>query len=155
MRVAYEQQYLEIRDMTNFEEIDIVELLPQRPPMVMVGKILSCESNRITTRFTISEENVFSYNGNFQESGLIENIAQTAAALSGYQAKLNNEKVKLGFIGSIRNLDIFSLPEVGSEIETSVEVIGQVMNVDMIKGEIRLNNEVIAQCEMRIFLENN
>lgn len=141
--------------MTNFEEIDIVELLPQRPPMVMVGKILSCESNRITTRFTISEENVFSYNGNFQESGLIENIAQTAAALSGYQAKLNNEKVKLGFIGSIRNLDIFSLPEVGSEIETSVEVIGQVMNVDMIKGEIRLNNEVIAQCEMRIFLENN
>lgn len=141
--------------MTNFEEIDIVELLPQRPPMVMVGKILSCESNRITTRFTISEENVFSYNGNFQESGLIENIAQTAAALSGYQAKLNNEKVKLGFIGSIRNLDIFSLPGVGSEIETSVEVIGQVMNVDMIKGEIRLNNEVIAQCEMRIFLENN
>ena len=141
--------------MTNFEEIDIIELLPQRPPMVMVGKILSCESNRITTRFTISEENVFSYNGNFQESGLIENIAQTAAALSGYQAKLNNEKVKLGFIGSIRNLDIFSLPEVGSEIETSVEVIGQVMNVDMIKGEIRLNNEVIAQCEMRIFLENN
>lgn len=141
--------------MTKLEEIDIIELLPQRPPMVMVCKILSCESNRITTRFTISEENVFSYNGNFQESGLIENIAQTAAALSGYQAKLNNEKVKLGFIGSIRNLDIFSLPEVGSEIETSVEVIGQVMNVDMIKGEIRLNNEVIAQCEMRIFLENN
>lgn len=141
--------------MTKLEEIDIIELLPQRPPMVMVDKILSCESNRITTQFTISEENIFSYNGNFQESGLIENIAQTAAALSGYQAKQNNEKVKLGFIGSIRNLEVFSLPSVGSMIETTVEVVGQVMNVDMIKGVIRQNDEVIAQCEMRIFLENN
>lgn len=141
--------------MTNFEELDIIELLPQRPPMVMVDKIVSCENNHITTQLTIREENVFSFQGNFQESGLIENIAQTAAALSGYQAKKNNEKVKLGFIGSVKNLEISSLPDVGSMIETSVEVIGQVMNVDMIKGEIRQNNQILAQCEMRIFLENN
>jgi|SRR5690554_4446052 len=141
--------------MTNFEEIDIIELLPQRPPMVMVDKILSCENNRITTQLTLKEENIFSFKGSFQESGLIENIAQTAAALSGYQAKKNNEKVKLGFIGSVKNLEISSLPAVGSMIETSVEVIGQVMNVDMIKGEIRQNNQILAQCEMRIFLENN
>lgn len=141
--------------MTDFESIDIIELLPQRPPMVMVDKMIACDNNHITTQLTIREENLFSFQGNFQESGLIENIAQTAAALSGYQAKLNDKKVKLGFIGSVRNLEIISLPAVGSQIETSVEVTGQVMNVDMIKGEIRQNNQVIAQCEMRIFLENN
>lgn len=141
--------------MTDFESIDIIELLPQRPPMVMVDKMIACDNNHITTQLTIREENLFSFQGHFQESGLIENIAQTAAALSGYQAKLNDKNVKLGFIGSVRNLEIISLPAVGSQIETSVEVTGQVMNVDMIKGEIRQNNQVIAQCEMRIFLENN
>lgn len=139
----------------NFEEIDILELLPQRPPMVMVDKIVACKENFITTQLTIKESNVFSFNGSLNESGLVENIAQTAAALSGYQAYINNEKVKLGFIGSIKNLELFTLPAVETTIITSVEVVGKVMNVDMIKGEIRQNNQLIAQCEMRIFLEND
>src|SRR5690554_2654219 len=123
--------------------------------MGMVDIIFFCVNNRITTHLTLNVEIVFEFKDSFQENGLIENIAQTAAALSGYQAKKNNEKVTLGFIGSVKNLEISTLPAVGSMIETSVEVIGQVMNVDMIKGEIRQNNQILAQCEMRIFLENN
>ncbi len=132
---------------------NIIDYIPQRPPMVMVGEIVEVQEEEILTQFVISEDNLLVENGFLSESGIIENIAQTAAAFSGVKAKMNNEKVKVGFIGSVRNLQINSLPKVESTIQTSVKLVGKVMNVDMIEGKITQNGNLIAQCEMRIFLE--
>ncbi|MDI9539247.1 MAG: hypothetical protein QM223_07595 [Bacteroidota bacterium] len=41
----------------------------------------------------------------------------------------------------------------GCEINTTVELIGKVMNVDLIRGVVRHEGKLIAECEMRIFLE--
>ena len=121
--------------------------------MVMVGEIVEVQEEEILTQFFISEDNLLVENGFLSESGIIENIAQTAAAFSGVKAKMNNENVKVGFIGSVRNLQIDSLPKVDSTIQTSVKLVGKVMNVDMIEGKITQDGNIVAQCEMRIFLE--
>ena len=132
---------------------NIIDYIPQRPPMVMVGEIVEVQEEEILTQFFISEDNLLVENGFLSESGIIENIAQTAAAFSGVKAKMNNENVKVGFIGSVRNLQIDSLPKVDSTIQTSVKLVGKVMNVDMIEGKITQDGNIVAQCEMRIFLE--
>jgi 3-hydroxymyristoyl/3-hydroxydecanoyl-(acyl carrier protein) dehydratase len=139
----------------NIEDINIKDLIPQREPVVMVGKLLSATENSVTTALEISATNIFCQNGYFQECGLIENIAQTAAALNGYAALLQNDKVKLGYIGAVKNLVIHALPAVNSVIETTVSLENRVLNVDIIKGIIRQNNSVIAECEMKIFVEEN
>lgn len=120
----------------------------------MVEKVLDVSSQSITTSLRIAEKNVLAHQGLFSESGLVENIAQTAAALSGCMARLNNEKVKLGFIGSVKNLVVHSLPQVGSQIETTVVVTDKVMNVDIIKGVVVQDGKTVAECEMKIFLED-
>jgi len=139
----------------NIEEIDIKELIPQREPIVMVGKLLSATENSVTTALELSEDNIFCQNGFFQECGLIENIAQTAAALNGYAAFLQNDAVKLGYIGAVKNLVVHALPAVNSEIETTVSLENRVLNVDIIKGVIKQNGNVLAECEMKIFVEEN
>ncbi|MFT3739410.1 MAG: hypothetical protein QM786_11680 [Breznakibacter sp.] len=139
----------------DFKAIDIKELIPQREPFVMVGQILEVGDQSITTSLIVSGENVLVHDGFFQESGLVENIAQTAAALSGYVARLNSEKVKLGFIGAIKNLVVHALPEVGTRIETTVEIMDKILNVDIIRGTVRQGKEIMAECEMKIFLEEN
>lgn len=134
-------------------ENNILEYIPQRPPIVMVSEILECTQKSITTIFNIPKRNIFVADGYLQEAGVIENIAQSAAAMTGYQAMTNNSTVKRGFIGSVKKLTIEKLPIAGEAINTEINVITEVMNATVIEGAVFQNNEKIANCEMNIFLE--
>jgi predicted hotdog family 3-hydroxylacyl-ACP dehydratase len=136
-------------------DIDILTLLPQRPPFVMVDKLTNFSMDKVETSFTICENNLFCENGFFSETGIIENIAQTCAARMGYiNAHIHHEHVKIGYIGSIRNLEIFSLPRIGSILHTSVEVIEEVFQMTLIKAVVKSNDEVLASGEMKISVTN-
>ena len=50
----------------------------------MVSSLLSVDERSARSSFTINIENVFVKNNIFQEAGLMENIAQTAALRAGY-----------------------------------------------------------------------
>ncbi len=132
---------------------EISELVPQAHPFLMVSELVEVTTTEVSTKLFINTDNALCVNGLFIEAGLIENIAQSAAAMTGYNALINNEKVKRGFIGSVNNLEIRRLPEVGSTLSTHVIIENQVMNVHIIKGTVYLNEEIIAQGEMKIFLE--
>lgn len=139
--------------MEHISDIDILLLIPQREPMLMVSGLQSASGQSITTWFQIEPENIFVEEGKFRESGLIENIAQSAAALNGYRAKIGGEPVKNGYIGAVKNLEIFHLPEVGVRLITSVEETHQVMDASIVEGEIWAGNQLIARCVMKIFIQ--
>ncbi len=131
---------------------EILDCIPQRPPLVMIDKLLFSTSEKAISGMFIDENNVLVENGFFSESGLIENIAQTAAAGVGYTCKLENKKVPVGFIASIKHIKIHQLPAVGTEITTEVQVINTIMEVSIVAGKVWQNEVLIAECEMRIFV---
>lgn len=132
---------------------DILPFIPQREPFVMIDKLLHVNDTITGTAFTITKENVFNENGFFAAAGLMENIAQTAAAAAGYKALKNNEHVPLGYIAVVKKFEVFFLPEVNNELVTETITTGNVLNMQLIAGKIMLNNKLVAQCEMRIFIE--
>ncbi|MCX6278723.1 MAG: 3-hydroxyacyl-ACP dehydratase [Bacteroidetes bacterium] len=134
--------------MAPFEEINI----PQKPPMVMVERLIEMFDKTAVTSLVIREDNVFCENGLFLEPGLIENMAQTAAAGAGAKPGIKPNGAPLGFIGGIRNLKIKELPKVGEEIITSVTVMHEIFDATVVQAEIMLNNRVIASGELKIFL---
>jgi len=139
--------------MAKIEEIDILEIIPQRPPFLMIDKLISFDKIITTTRFTVREDNLFLEGGNFYESGIIENLAQTCAARMGYIRKiLSNEEVRLGFIGAIKNLKIHFFPKAGDKIETEIEVASEYFNITLVNAKSVCNGEVVAECEMKISL---
>ncbi|HYM93424.1 MAG TPA: hypothetical protein VET23_04745, partial [Chitinophagaceae bacterium] len=127
-------------------------MIPHRPPFVMVDKLLSSDENSTQTTFRVNEENVLVVNGEFSEAGLLENIAQTAAARAGYIAMMENKPVVVGYIGAVKNLEIFDLPKINDELVTEIKIKDQVFDVTVITGTIRCNDKLIAQCEMNIFI---
>jgi predicted hotdog family 3-hydroxylacyl-ACP dehydratase len=135
-------------------EQDIVSLIPQRPPFVMIDEIVYSDENSTRSSFVVKASNIFVANNVLQEPGLVENIAQTAAARAGYTAKQENKPVRLGYIGAIKNLEINSLPAVNETITTEITIVHQVFDVSVISGKIICNNIVLAQCEMKIFITN-
>jgi predicted hotdog family 3-hydroxylacyl-ACP dehydratase len=135
----------------NMEE-NIQLLIPQRPPFVMIGKLLHSDENTTRASFRITEENIFVANGLFREPGLLENIAQTAAARAGSVSRLENKPVQVGFIVAVKNLEITGLPKIGDEIVTEIKIEGQVLNVTIISGQVWCNEILMARCEMKILV---
>ena len=78
---------------------NILDLIPQRAPIVMVDELLDVYGIVSRSRFTIREENIFVDNGILSECGLIEHIAQSAAARVGYIFKSKNQPIPIGYIG--------------------------------------------------------
>lgn len=133
---------------------NILTLIPQRPPFVMVDQLIYSDDKSSRSTFLITKENIFVTNGKFREAGLVENIAQTAAARAGYNAQSENKPVQVGYIGAVKNLEIFALPIINDEIETEVAIENQVFDVTIIVGKVRCNGKLMAQCEMKIFIVN-
>lgn len=132
---------------------EVLDYIPQRTPFVMIDKLVEVDEIKSVSGFHILPENILCSNGYFSESGLIENIAQTAAAGVGYTCKKNNTPVPIGYIASIKDLTIIQLPPINAAIITEVLVTNQVLNISVVKGTVTCLGEIIAQCEMRIFIK--
>ena len=131
---------------------NIHQYLPQRPPMVMVDALLECTSEFYISQFCPKSDNVFNTSGFFNESGLTENMAQTAALGVGYFSVTNNEDVPLGFIGAIKNLKIYKLPRIEETITSKITVLHEVLNATIAKAEAFIGEERIAEGEYKIFI---
>lgn len=127
----------------------IKQYIPQREPVIMVD---SLNEETSITGLTVKDDNIFVKNGFFREPGLIEHIAQSAAAVTGFNFVQQNKNIPLGFIASIRDLEINKLPVTGDKLVTEINIVNQVLNVVIIKGHTKVNEQLIATCEMRIFI---
>lgn len=132
---------------------DILKYIPQRPPIVLISRIYECDKDKVITGFDIIDGHIFSHNNVLTESGIIENMAQTAASRAGYEAVKNNVKPVVGFIGNIKDLEIHFLPPINSELLTEVVTKTQVMNVSIIEAKSYCQDKLVASCEMKIFLQ--
>lgn len=131
----------------------VIELIPQKYPMVMVDGLISNDDTTTVSKFSITENNIFCSDGYFQEPGLIENIAQTAALRSGYEAMQKQEKPTVGYIGSVKRMEIYELPKIDDILRTKVTILNRLMNVLIIQGEATVDKRLMAKGEMNIFLQ--
>lgn len=133
----------------------ITSLIPQAPPFVMIDQLVYSDEKVSRSNLTVREDNIFVENGHFLEAGMVENIAQTAAARVGYIAKEHNVPVPVGYIGAIKNLEVFSLPAVNDLLDTEISIENQIFDVTVITGRVKCREQLLAQCEMKIFISQN
>ena len=133
----------------------ITDLIPQRPPIVMVDELVGVEEDVTTTRLTVREENIFVDGGIFSECGLIEHMAQSAAARVGYLFRSAGKEIPVGYIGSVNNFALVRLPETGETVETRITVVQEVFNITLVEAVSAVGDEEIASCQMKIFLDTD
>ena len=133
----------------------IYDLIPQRPPMVMIDTVLESDDHVICTALTIVEDNILVNGAYLEEAGIIEHIAQTAAALAGYETISHNLSPKLGYIGEVKNFECLIKPAIGDTIQTRLEIIAKIEEVTLVQAVTSLNEQAIATCQMKIFIQEN
>lgn len=131
----------------------ILGLIPQRPPIVMVDSFFGIEENCSYSGLTVTPDNIFCEAGKLQEPGIIEHIAQSAAARIGFIYTQQGAQVPLGFIGSVDKLRIYDLPEVGMKLFTEITVVQEVFDITLIAARVKADEKLIAECRMKIFIK--
>lgn len=133
----------------------MMQYIPQAPPFQMVDRLISTNEIQTICSFTIPEAHIFVDQGVFTEPGIIEHMAQTAAAGSGYAAALENKAAPVGFIGAIKNFKLHSLPTVGQTITTLIEVQHVIGEVQIVTATTTCDETPIAAAEFKIFLQSS
>ena len=133
-------------------DIDILKLIPQRPPFLLVDRLEDFEPMKSVTSFVVKEDGILVRDGVLSEAGLMENIAQSCAARIGYVNLQNSQTVKIGIIGSVKDFCVYEMPAVGSSLETTVDVLNEIFGITLVRAEVKNGEKICASCEMKISL---
>jgi predicted hotdog family 3-hydroxylacyl-ACP dehydratase len=140
-------------------EDNILQLIPQRHPMVMIDCLVSCDDRQVVSQLTIRQDNIFLDKTGMTASGLMETMAQTAAARTGWLMKNKpggeNKTAPVGVIGSIKNFRLYFQPGRGAVLKTTVTIEHEVMQATIVKGKVECNGKLAAESDMQIFLTEN
>lgn len=130
----------------------VANLIPQKFPFVMVDQMHDFTETSLLSGFNIPKEAIFIQNNTFLEAGLIEHMAQSVALHTGYQFFLKNEKAPTGYIGSIKEIEILTLPKVNDTIFSTVTILQEFAGITLVDIVTTLNNKTIAKGQMKTVL---
>ncbi len=128
----------------------IESYIPQRAPFIMIDNLIEVSAKIFKTNFLILPDNIFIEKGILREFALIENIAQSSLAGLAIIKKTSGKKKADGFIGGISKLKLYDLPKVSDTIFTIVNIIAQLENMFLLKGENYLHGNKILECEIQL-----
>jgi predicted hotdog family 3-hydroxylacyl-ACP dehydratase len=136
----------------SFEIQSAADFIPHRPPFVLVDKLLFVDGKTSRCSFAIPEGNLFADDGFYSTAGLVESMAQSAAAGTGYLYRKDHRPVPLGYIGVVQKLQVFDWPPVNTEILMIINLITNILQLSLVSGVVQYKGKILATCEMKIFV---
>lgn len=136
--------------MTDPRTIDIDEIVLQQPPFRFVHRLEAFSDNEATVSFTPGEGNLLMENGCLSAAGIIEHMAQANAARLGFLCVyVLKVPVNIGYIGQVKDLNIFRLPKEGETLTTTVSLRYEVLNISLCEVEVRSGEELLAKATIK------
>lgn len=128
------------------------KIMPHKPPMLLVKKLLHSEENLAEAEVRISPDNPFlDVCGNLHESVFPELVAQTLALNTAYTRSLRNEILASGFVVGFKHFKVYQTAKVYDFLTVKVQKTGQFENLTIIEGKIFYEDCLIAEGEVRIW----
>lgn len=124
--------------------------IPQRAPFIMIDNLIEATPEKFETDFRVLHDNIFVENGILREFALIENIAQSSSVGLAVFKRCSGEKSVDGFIGGISKLKLYHLPKVNDTVYTIVNLLAQIENMFLLRGENYLNGKKLLECELKL-----
>lgn len=134
---------------------ELLALIPQRPPMVLVDRFYGMNEQGSYTGLRIEASCLFCTDGQMDECGVTEHIAQSAAVRVGYLYRSRGEAIPVGFIGSVNKMTWHALPVVGDELRTTIRVEQEIFDITLISATVEVNGRLIAEGQLKIFLKKD
>ena len=146
----------ELGEGFDFAGVDIMEVIPQRRPFVMVDALEHFDITGVRTSFSVRDDNILLEGNSLDPSGILENIAQSCAVRIGFISKyILHKGVDIGYICAIRDMNILRCPLVGETLTTTVKVKDEIMGMTIIDAEVHSGEGPVAEGTMTIALKKD
>jgi len=140
---------------------DPVDLLPHKPPMVFVDRVVACdlEAGTLTAEFDVSPKNLFF---DAEKNGVpayvaLEYMAQTIGCFSGIVDKMKTptESVRAGFVLGTRKLELFLDFFDEGTYRVAVSKVFFDDEIGAFESKIFCGNELVAAGTLNVFRPKN
>lgn len=136
-------------------ETNPLELIPQRPPMVLVDRFEGIDAEGVsTTGYTVVPAGLFVAGGRMSECGIIEHMAQSAAARIGWCCRAERRPVPVGFIGAVSRLELHDLPRTGVHLRTRLRIVQEIGPLSLAEVRTEADGRPLAEGNLKIYLQS-
>ena len=136
-------------------ETNPLELIPQRPPMVLVDRFEGIDAEGVsTTGYTVVPAGLFVAGGRMSECGIIEHMAQSAAARIGWCCRAEGRPVPVGFIGAVSRLELHDLPRTGVHLRTRLRIVQEIGPLSLAEVRTEADGRPLAEGNLKIHLQS-
>ena len=128
-------------------------LIPHRKPVCMVDRLIEFKDQAGTVEAVVSSENaLIENNGQLDQLAVTEMIAQACAAAKGYEGRLANDPVELGFLVGIKKLQFFGKAFAGDKLQIAVRTVGAISGFTVVEGKVMCNQKIIASGKIKLWV---
>ena len=136
-------------------ETNPLELIPQRPPMVLVDRFEGIDAEGVsTTGYTVVPAGLFVAGGRMSECGIIEHMAQSAATRIGWCCRAEGRPVPVGFIGAVSRLELHDLPRTGVHLRTRLRIVQEIGPLSLAEVRTEADGRPLAEGNLKIYLQS-
>jgi 3-hydroxymyristoyl/3-hydroxydecanoyl-(acyl carrier protein) dehydratase len=129
------------------------KLVPHRPPLCFVKRLLEFSAQTGIVESVIESDNIFlNEDGSIPTLTLVEVIAQAAATVKGYDNLLQGEGIKKGFLVDIREIRFMGQCFRGDRLLIRIEILRTISGFSIVRGEAARNGEIIALGTIKLWV---
>lgn len=121
--------------------------LPQQPPYAMIDAVLEHSLQHIRCRYTVSADNWLVDAQGFTPEGMIECLAQAAAA----KASIESAEAGLGYLVVIKAFSCTGTVAVDETVELELRLLHDMAPFKVFEGTMLYDGTIIASGEIRTF----
>ena len=114
----------------------------------MVDQVLEHAAASVKAELTVTPDNIYVRNGQFETAGLIEHMAQTVALHKVIEAEEKGISAQKGYLTAIKSLQQEKEIPVASVITTEIFILLDLQTAVKATCISRVNNKVVGAAEM-------
>ena len=133
--------------------LEAENLIPHRKPLRMVNRLTEFNDQAGTVEAVVSSDNfLIDGNGPLDQMAVAEMMAQACAAAKGYEDRLYDEPMKLGYLVGIKRLEFFGKAFAGDKLQISVRTVGAISGFTVVEGKVICNQKIIAAGKIKLWV---
>jgi radical SAM protein with 4Fe4S-binding SPASM domain len=140
------------RDEIMFLPIDVSRVIPHKPPMLLIDRLLEVNERASVSEMTVRGDMLFvDENGKLDDASYPEIISQAAAAQEGFRRYGGRTQLKEGFLLGVKKLEILGNSGIGDTLRISLFKTAKFGDFGIINGEVHKGEELIARGEIKVW----
>lgn len=127
-------------------------ILPHRPPLLLLERLVAWEELAATAEACLPPESPFADGeGRIDPVVMIELMAQTYAALRGYDDLLHGRPVGKGLLVGARQVRMAGAARAGERLAIAVRAVGIFEGFALVEAEVRRGAAVLAAGTIKLY----